>query len=179
MSKIDELAELMPLPPQPLEVPSWKDWRRYEHELTKLPGDYKEFIRRYGTGVIDDFLWVFNPAADNPYLNLISQAQSILPALEETSRKFPDLFSVPTFPEVSGFLPFASTDNGDNVFWVADGKPDQWTIAVMGPRSPDCFYHGVGIVDFLVSMIRGDTRCRIFPADFPSDPPLKFVATRE
>ncbi|WP_197534769.1 SMI1/KNR4 family protein [Symmachiella dynata] len=170
----------MPPPVIPLEIPSDDDWKRCKRDLTNLPDDYKDFLMQYGSGVVDDFLRVFNPAAENEHLNLISQAKIILSALEESSRNFPDMFSMPSYPATNGFLPFASTDNGDNIFWVVNGQnPNLWTIAVMGPRSPEVFRHESGFVEFLVAMIRSDIRCKIFPSDFPDAPPISFVATRE
>lgn len=178
MSEMSNLSELMPPPAEPLEVPSDEQWKQCERDLTYLPSDYREFVQQYGTGVVDDFLWVFNPAAENEHLNLFSQSKIILAALEESSREFPDVFTMPRFPSRNGLLPFAGTDNGDNIFWVVNGRnPDEWTIAVMGPRSPELFRHHSGFVQFLISMIRSDLRCKVFPSDFPDDPPISFVAT--
>lgn len=168
----------MPVPAVPLEIPSDEDWKQCERILTALPDDYKAFLASYGTGVVDDFLWVFNPASKNTHLNLNAQIELILSALSQSERAFPEVFSMPRFPAANGFLPVAGTDNGDSLFWVVDGpKPNNWTIAVMGPRSPKVFSHNSGFVAFLRGLIRGDVHCDIFPSDFLRSPTVSFVAT--
>ena len=174
-----DLSKLMPPPAEPLDIPSPDDWKRCERELTKLPNDYKEFIRTYGTGCVDDFLYICNPIAPNESLNIISLAAHVLEALEEIACESPDHFSMPRFPTPGGFLPFGGTDNGDNLFWVTEGEPDQWTVAVMGPRAPECFYHNAGMLDFLVAIIRRDVNCDVFRSSFPEPPPLTFAPIRE
>lgn len=38
-----------------------------------LPLDYKKFINKYGTGSINDFIWILNPFSENENLNLIKK----------------------------------------------------------------------------------------------------------
>lgn len=176
MENFDQLTELVPPPEQPLEVPSASDWLKVEEALGSLPTDYHRFIETYGTGLLDEFVWIFSPNTKNEYVNLEDQSRVILNGLAQSAREFPDVFTMPRHPEPGGFLPFGSTDNGDNLFWLTKGAPDDWTVVVMGPRSSDCYYHGGGMVDFLVKILGGEARCSIFPDDFPAEAPLEFAA---
>ena len=64
----------MPPPANPVESPRADDWQLVEARmLVELPSDYKEFIATYGTGAVDNFLWVLNPFSHNDNLNLIKQ----------------------------------------------------------------------------------------------------------
>lgn len=177
MSPSEELDLLMPAPAEPLEVPTFEDWQRCERELTAVPDDYRSFVEAYGTGVIDDFIWLVNPISANKYLNLVSQSRIILDALEETSTKFPGMYPMPRFPDPGGLLPFAGTDNGDSLFWVTNGKPNSWTVAVMGPRSPECYCYDCGMLEFVLALLRTELNCAAFPSDVPGTPPLLFHAT--
>ena len=176
MDTFQKLTELTPPPEAALEVPSIEQWQDVERRLGSLPSDYRRFIETYGTGLLDEFVWIFSPCAANEYVNLESQAKVILDGLAQSAAEFPDVFGMPRHPDPGGFLPFGSTDNGDNLFWVTKGNPDDWTVAVMGPRSPDCFYHDGGMVDFLTKLLGREFQCSIFPDDFPADAPLEFVA---
>lgn len=42
-----------------------------------LPLDYKKFINKYGTGSINDFIWILNPFSENENLNLIKKGHVI------------------------------------------------------------------------------------------------------
>lgn len=175
MDSFQQLAELLPPPGIPLEVPSEDDWTRVESRLGSLPSDYRRFLSVYGTGLIDEFVWIFNPSTVNENVNLEQQSKTILEGLADSARQFPDVFTMPRYPEPCGFLPFGSTDNGDNLFWITKGNPDDWTVAVMGPRSPDHVSHEGGMVDFLCSILSKEVQCKVFPDDFPADAPLEFA----
>lgn len=166
---IERLKAVLRPPETPLEVPNESDWMRAERVLTRLPSDYREFLEAYGTGAIDQFLWVYNPASQNEYLNVIRQAERVLGALKETTEAFPSRFPMKRFPDRGGFLPCAITDNGDSVFWVTTGEADEWTIAVMGPRAPEVYSHHGGLVEFLYDVLTRRVVCDRFPLDFPSD----------
>ena len=174
MHSIDDLKLLIPPPTSAVEIPSVDDWKQYERALTKLPEDYKSFIGVYGTGVIDNFMGVYNPAATNNYLNLLWQTKTILEALRVTSVEFPSAFPMARFPEPGGFLPFAGTDNGDTVFWVTEGNPNAWTVAAMDARSPEVFSYEGGMVDFLIDVLSGCVQCPVFPSSFPGQKPISF-----
>ena len=176
MDALKHLIELLPPPVHPLEVPTSDDWSQTESGLASLPSNYRQFIEKYGTGLIDEFIWIFNPSTTNKYVNLYSQVNAVLASLADSAKQFPDVFAMPLHPEPGGFLPFGSTNNGDNLFWVTKGSSDEWTVAVMGPRSPDVYRYDVGMVEFLRKVLSGEIQCKAFPDDFPADAPLEFAS---
>ena len=176
MNELKDLTELLPPPTTPLEVPTADDWLQTERSLGFLPSDYRQFIELYGTGQIDEFVWIFSPSTTNEYVNLQSQVTAILRGLADSADQFPDVFGMPRHPEPGGLLPFGSTDNGDNLFWVTKGPPDEWTVAVMGPRSPDIYKYNVGLVAFLRQLLSDEIQCKVFPEEFPADSPLEFAS---
>jgi hypothetical protein len=56
VAQLRALAQHLPPPPAPLEVPTKAAWAAAERALAPLPEDYKEFVETYGTGSIDGFL---------------------------------------------------------------------------------------------------------------------------
>src|SRR5947209_4673448 len=130
-----ELLESIIAPPEnPQEVPDSTLWQAVETDLTRLPADYKDFVSRYGTGSIDSFIWIFNPASRNPHLNFQQQVRKQLEVLREINERETEPF-IPLFPNSSGVLPFGITDNGDLLFWETNGDPDNWAVGVFEARS--------------------------------------------
>jgi hypothetical protein len=106
--------------------------------------------------MIDEFVYILNPASANRYLNLVRRGEELLAAFRETKSNLPTAFDMPFFPESDGYLPYGVTDNGDTLFWVTTGAPGEWTTAVMGPREPEVFLFPGGVVEFLAELLRGD-----------------------
>ncbi len=175
MNLDQRIINLMPPPEKALEIPSDGDWARCEQAVGKLPADYREFLAVYGTGAIDFFLWVYNPASLNENLNLLNQQRVVLDDLRVFAQDFPEYYPMPIFPDPGGFLPFAGTDNGDNIFWVAEGAPDTWHIALMGGRAPEVFHFNGGLSDFLVAILSRKFDCFVLPEDFPSEEKIEFI----
>jgi hypothetical protein len=79
LSAVNELVALVP----PLSGGSARiDWTTIEESVgLRLPSDYKAIVEAYGPGVFDDFLWVLQPLATNPNLDLLRQKENRLDAL--------------------------------------------------------------------------------------------------
>jgi hypothetical protein len=138
---------------------------------TLLPGEYVEFVSRYGTGGIDSFLWIFSPIAENEGLNEIVQSRTIL----ETWRSLPvgvhREMGLALFPDAGGILPFGCSDNGDLLFWRTKGEPDKWDILLISPRDGELQECGRSFFAFLDGVLSGLVRISFFPSDFPSAAP--------
>ena len=170
---IERLINVLTPPSSPLEIPSEDEWRKFQLESTKLPGDYIEFIRKFGTGCIDDFIWIFNPSSKNEDLNLQNQIVKQLDALRGLGfGGEPIPFSL--FPDRGGLLPFGVTDNGDVLFWKTKGDPSAWSIVIGESRSSNYEEYNLGISDFLAAILAAEIASAIFPTDFPSNYP-KFI----
>lgn len=172
---IDRLEIVISPPDNPAEVPTNEVWREVEHDLAKLPNDYKDFINRYGTGCIDSFIWVFNPASSNNNLNLGVQVRLYAETLKNLNESGMEPRIV-VFPTPHGVLPFGVTDNGDVLFWETNREPDSWAVAVLESRSwLPLLKFEMNMTSFLAGVSEGSIVCDAFPEDFPSPDP-GFVA---
>jgi hypothetical protein len=162
---LERLRELVPPPVEPVE--NQGDWKQVEAKLgTTLPADYKAFTEAYGSGKFDDFLWLFNPFAPEGPGNLLDERVSTLDAYAESRAKHPDRYPPPPFPEPGGVLPLGRSDNGDELYWVTEGKPDTWKVAVLGSRGRPFEVHPLGVTAFLAALLAGELETKVFPDEF-------------
>jgi hypothetical protein len=166
------LKTILAVPSNPLET-TVKDWEAIEKKLgTVFPDDYKEFISCYGTGEIDEFLFVLNPVANNKYVNLFSRIDTLKQSSAVSKQMFGTDYIPPLFPESGGYLPFAYTANGDDLYWATGGNPDEWPVVVFETRSPEKEQFNMTMASFLAGILSGNIRCGAFPDDAFDDPPI-------
>jgi hypothetical protein len=166
------LRRIMPPPASPSLGDKLPDWLAIEKQLCPLPAEYKAFIETYGLGKIDDFLILYSPHATDRYLNLLTRGPIDLDALRELKTKHGDReVPYPLFPDPNGLLPFGIDENGDGLYWLMEGTPDQWPVVVNEGRAPEYQTFNVPLTDFLTGILTKTLRCRIFPNDFPSPEP--------
>ncbi len=168
---IDSLLNNLLPPQKPVEIPTVEDFLAVEKQLGNLPDDYKTFIARYGTGVINHFIWILNPATANQHLNLVSGGEPVIGALREL-RSTGERCPYALFPETHGLLPFGKTDNGDSLFWLRIGEPNQWPVVVNAARDAEYEKFDCRMTDFLEGILTRQLKCSIFPAEFPNEPPI-------
>lgn len=164
---IQELQFVLHAPDTPVEVPRLEQFDNEQLPLRSWPSDYLEYLDCYGTGSIDDFLWIFNVSSKKPYLDLSHQSNVMLESLRELGgggilRKFH------LFPEPGGLFPIGITDNGDGVYWNTAGIPDDWTIVLNAAREATVEEYNMGLIPFLIKLLKKEIRSEIFPPDFPS-----------
>lgn len=127
-NKVVTLAQAIPPPAHPLD---WNEWMLERNlrilSIKQFPEDFVDFGRIYGSGVFKAFYtWeVWSPARAN--------YPSIVLNFARRTNKFKDAAGVNDvpfgiFPDVGGFLPFASTPDGDYVGWITAGKADEWKV---------------------------------------------------
>ena len=166
-----ELAKLIPPPNNPDEAPQQNEWPRIEARIgTALPLDYKEFVSLYGTGKIDNFLWIFNPFSQNENMNLVTQLRVQLSALSEL-QAYGEVVPYQLFPDADGVWPFGITDNGDVLYWKTTGLPETWTVLVNEARSPDWEAFGMTMTEFLIKVLSRQLHPTAFPGAFPGSTP--------
>lgn len=161
------LVELLRPPNSPVETLKDQDWAAIERRIGHLPEDYRAFLQTFGTGCINDFVWIFNPLAGNTFLNLFTQGDAILNALREL-RNAGESIPFGLYPEGGGLLPFGKTDNGDTLFWLTEGDPIRWPIVVNASRDPTFETFKCSLTTFLVEILTQKIHCSVFPQDFPS-----------
>lgn len=163
---LDELRQHLPPPSRPTYVPDATDWRAAEDALgTALPTDYKEFLRAYGSGRVNDFLAIASPGFPHRWGNLLA-------ALEDQREVFamtrhPVRYGL--HPDRPGLLPIGGTDNGDTIFYLVDGEPDHWKIAVLPSRGRDVVVFDRGLTSFLAATMSRELD--VFPEDFAEPSP--------
>lgn len=158
------LRALIEPPEQAVERPRGAAWADFEQKWCRLPNDFKEFVTEYGSGCIDDFLWVFNPASSNENLNLSTQVTRQLTALGEVPIVGLDLGSDRRY-----ILPFGITDNGDVLAWKVSTDRREWHVVVIDSRAPKYEEFTMGFAEFLCALLGKDIKCTLFPKDFPTD----------
>lgn len=152
----------------PIEIGTVETWSAIEKSIgIVLPRDYKEYIGVFGTGCIGDFLWPLNPFSENKYLNLVKAMDGLLFALRTLKEEFGDS-QCPylLYPEPEGLLPWGITDNGDGLFWLTVGPPDNWVVVINEARAPLYEEYKESMTGFLAKLIEGKIVSEIIPADF-------------
>ena len=139
---------------------------------TSLPSDYKEFISHYGLGSIDDFIWILNPFTENKNLNFLIKKEEILNSYKLLKKEFPNDYIHEIYPNDNGLLPFGLTDNGDELFWLVRGEPDNWKVVVYRTRSEEYIKYDFTLIEFIHKIITREINCGIFPDDFPNQNPF-------
>ena len=129
-------------------------WTRVEAYLgTELPQDYKDFARLYGHGLFLDLLYVHLPSVDNPSLTLET-------TVRETGRWLGQDDDQPYswWPHIGGLINFGGTENGDYLYWLPHGPPDDWKVVFWdrGLSQGQSFEEfDCGMAEFLAGLIDG------------------------
>lgn len=150
---IEALEQVVPPPLKPYRRFTGP-WKRVEAYLgTALPQDYKDFARRYGSGLFLNRITVHTPSARNRYLNLEIQARDAAHYFTSDENRPYRLW-----PRVDGLIKFAGTDSGDQIFWLPDGPPDRWRVVFWdrGLSEDECFEEfDCGLAEFLAGLADG------------------------
>lgn len=165
---LDTLLDLLPPPASPIETVSAKDWELYELVTgINLPDDYKAFFGVYGTGLIGGVITPYNPFCRRTMLkpsytcrDWMRQALGIQDAKWRFGK---DTFSYALYPEPGGVLPWGSTDDGDQLFWLTSGAPNEWTTLINEVRSSNFQVFRYSMTAFLCAWITGELNCEIIP----------------
>jgi hypothetical protein len=149
------------------------DWAEAAGECgLALPSDYLEILSQYGSGQIDDFLWLLAPGDPTESLDLCDQLDRQSLALRQLRgdeplplgfQPAPELVPHRIYPEDGGLIPWLITDNGDVVFWKALGSPDQWTIVAMACRADEWSSFEMNADEWLHSLLTGAIEVTQFP----------------
>ncbi|WP_404962115.1 SMI1/KNR4 family protein [Streptomyces sp. 147326] len=155
----------------PPSAPRKKDWSEVERRLgIELPADYKELIHVYGGCNWDDYLYVLEPGCPNGHYDLIKWAEHQYEDLEDLW----EFEKKPAELEVEGsrVIPWATTDNGECLYWlVRPGlEPDQWTVMVNEARGGRWEHFSASCTQFLASSLDGELQSHILSSLFPRAP---------
>lgn len=168
---VESLTRVLPPPQAPLETGLFDEWEQVELTVgVSLPHDFKEFIKVFGTGRICGLFYLLNPFSKNEHLNLINQVPIRLDALSEIRKGYPAEVPYPIFPEPSGLLPWAYTDNGDVFYWRTQGAPDAWTVVLQDTGFEIWEEYNDSLSGFLERLLGGEIRSVILGTEILSNP---------
>jgi hypothetical protein len=163
---LDRLLQLLPPPAHPVEPARPEGWAAVEAALgTGLPADFKAFTELYGSGKVDDFLYLFNPFTQGQDGNLLAEKNRVLAAYRQTRARFPERLALPPFPEKGGVLPLGRTDNGDELYWVTQGPPDLWPVMLLASRAALQELQPMPVTGFLGALAANQLTSRVLPED--------------
>jgi hypothetical protein len=173
---LERLRRLLPPPADPVEPGRPDGWAEVEAAVgTQLPGDFKAFTELYGSGMVDDFLYLFNPFAAGQDGNLLVEKDRVLAAYRQTRARFPDRLPLPPFPEEGGVLPLGRTENGDELYWVTKRDPDDWPVALLESRGALLELHPIPVTGLLAALAANQLTSRVLPDDVLGRPSHQFT----
>jgi hypothetical protein len=129
------------------------------------------YIDAYGTGCLDDFIWVLNPFSANSNLNLLTRGEAALSTLRELHASGIRKVPYPIHPAAGGLLPWGITDNGNVLYWLTTGAPDGWPVVLSAVRDGRTERYPCGMATFLVKLLTGEVVSHLLPGDFPGEAP--------
>jgi len=150
---IEALEQVVPPPPGPYR-PFSGPWKRVEAYLgTELPQDYRDFARLYGYGLFLGVMIIHIPSADDPHETLEANVRDVSHAFNSHADK-----PYAMWPRLGGLINFGVTENGDYLFWLPQGPPDQWKVIFWdrGLSEDECFEEfDCGMAEFLAGLVDG------------------------
>jgi hypothetical protein len=169
---MDRFKSQFPPPQRAVELGIEDVWPVVQRRIgSVLPRDYKDFINTYGTVLLYDFLKPYNPFSKKEYSNLLWQMGAVLSAYRELKAQRGCPYAL--WFEADGLLPWADTCNGDTLFWLTKGHPDQWTIVLNKSRDPEFEEFDGSMVEFVDAFMNRTLDERFEMTDFDDEPSVK------
>lgn len=170
---LEALRILLPPPREPFLGDA--DWAWVQERLgTRLPAEYVTLMETYGGSEWLGWLRLAAPR-DTGQSGLVAE-QWYRDAYRELREGHPEYHPLPVWPEKGGFLPFASTLDGDGICWLTDGDdPDDWPLIVIPRHADQGGPLPTGLTETLLEWLRGRFRWEGFPGYDVDDDPLEFI----
>ncbi|HEX4349858.1 MAG TPA: SMI1/KNR4 family protein [Verrucomicrobiae bacterium] len=164
------LTQIVPPPVHPTYNGRAEDWDVIQRILeVQLPDDFKKLINIYGTGCFLRFLYLLSPFAPfDTSLNLLSgDTKQLLSNYKSGQKQFPQYSPpFPVYPHESGLFPWAITVNGDTLFWLRQGSPNEWPIVVCDSKFSESYDRfNCTTAEFLCRLFSGKISPKVFPDD--------------
>ena len=152
--------------------PTQQDWAVVESRLGfKLPEDYKSFIKLYGAGCINDFMYVLNPFSENSNLNLLEQGLTRIQALKDLVSHYGNQIPYEINYSKLSIHPWGFTDNGDVLYWKLSDSAEDYVILVGDDSCETWLEYKISTTDFLAAVLKNSLSISIFPDDVFVDEP--------
>ena len=157
----NKITKILQIPKHTYNNGDDQKWEQYQNECNYgFPPDYKYLLNLYGTGGINNFLWILTPFEGNEEINILKRAKTMRVSLNYMKTMFPGKYNYSIFPDEGGLLPWGYTDNGDELYYK-DGS-----IVVFGSRYSDFYEYRMGVVEFIYKLLMREIICDAFPDDF-------------
>lgn len=164
MSYIEQFKKLFKVPMKIYSQGNEDEWTKFESSYgIKFPKDYKMIINEYGTGSINNFLWILNPFDSDENINYSEKAKVMLDTYLEVKEIFPEDYEYSVYPEKEGLLPWGFTDNGDELYWQTNEQLDSWRIVIYESASSVSYTYDMCLTEFLYKLFRREIECPAFP----------------
>jgi hypothetical protein len=164
MGNIAELTALVPPPKEPKDAGPEAQWSEIQNSLgTQLPDDYRDFGRIYGSG---DFktpssiaVYVCNPFAPW-FLQFVQQECADHRNLKEDGYVPYDFY-----PLSPGLLPCGGDDNGNRLYLLTQGQPNEWPVVVVSRAADVCERFELPLTTFLAKAFKREIVPKIWDAE--------------
>jgi hypothetical protein len=157
---IEVLSRVIPPPLEPAGA-FLGPWAPIEAELgTALPPDYKDLVGVYGSGYFMEFFGIGVPRSPNLNLRLETKVPQVCATFFDR-----DELAYPLWPDQGGLVPFGATDNGDFLFWLPRGAPEDWGVVVWDRGLWNFEAFDCDLTSFIAGLATGE----IIPEAFPED----------
>jgi hypothetical protein len=171
---VSSLTKLISPPVHPTYNGRAPDWNVIERILEMaLPADFKQLINIYGTGCFGKFLYPLTPFAPfGTSLNLLSGTRQLLSLYKSGQKEFPQYSPpFPVYPSESGLFPWGITVNGDTLFWLREGNPNEWPTVVCDSKFSENYdQFDLTATEFLYRLFSGEITVNVFPDDLVTAP---------
>ncbi|MFD9591982.1 hypothetical protein ACFWA9_04385 [Kitasatospora sp. NPDC059973] len=133
------------------------DWsaakRMYD---TSFPSDYRAFVAAFGSGSIEQMIYIFVPAVTSAEsqantVSRLSEAALADVSVNEWAPPFRNLH------RLEDLLIWGSTAAADTLCWVTtDPDPDRWPVAVYSRSTLEWSVYPCGMAEFLSKLLRDE-----------------------
>lgn len=125
---VRRLVDLVGWEPLGLDI----EWADIERRVgVTFPADYKELCEVFGEGEFDTWLWIFSSGGGSMHF-LPDNLKRLRGDAAFHARYF---LPYTVFDGTSGLIPWASTEQGDNLYWDVQG-PSGWEIIAAADEKP-------------------------------------------
>jgi hypothetical protein len=161
---VAQLAELFGQPGRPVTPVPWHD-SQSETGIV-FPADFRDFVDRFGGGQVRQELsvhepaaWPKEPGAPTRFAGFVwytTQQGGIGDYLagQYEDGNFKEC-PYPVYPEPGGLLIWGNTWNADQLFWLTEGEPDEWRVAVWYRQLAQWDRFDGGFAAFMLALVTG------------------------
>jgi hypothetical protein len=151
-----ELIEVVPPSPEPVETDPSEAKHAVEALGVALPQDLYDFGLRYGSGMFGDAIRVYNPFGAN-YLACVRMVGDCYRDLK--SAEGDEFIPYDIFPTSPGLLAWGDEVNGNVLFWLTQGEPNDWPIILFSRHDGSFERWDMPLTTFLAKVFKAEVDC--------------------